>query len=109
MGTGSFPGVKCGRGVLLTTHPSSDEVMEEYSPSGPHRPLEGLLYPIYLSIDLIINVLLKGSACSNFLQSVNFLIHQKVHMTVVEQHRISKDNFIVDPLELWCKIESFRD
>jgi hypothetical protein len=22
MGTGSFPGVKCGRGVLLTTHPS---------------------------------------------------------------------------------------
>jgi len=21
MGTGSFPGVRCGRGVLLTTHP----------------------------------------------------------------------------------------
>jgi len=21
MGTGPFPGVKCGRGVLLTTHP----------------------------------------------------------------------------------------
>jgi len=21
MGTGCFPGVKCGRGVLLTTHP----------------------------------------------------------------------------------------
>ena len=21
MGTGSFPGIKCGRGVLLTTHP----------------------------------------------------------------------------------------
>jgi len=21
MGSGSFPGVKCGRGVLLTTHP----------------------------------------------------------------------------------------
>jgi hypothetical protein len=30
MGTGSFPGVKCGRGVLLTTHPpSSAAVMEE--------------------------------------------------------------------------------
>jgi hypothetical protein len=30
MGTGSFPGVKCGRGVLLTTHtPSSVAVMEE--------------------------------------------------------------------------------
>jgi len=30
MGTGSFPGVECGRGVLLTTHPhSSAAVMEE--------------------------------------------------------------------------------
>ena len=30
MGTGSFPGLKCGRGVLLTTHPpSSAAVMEE--------------------------------------------------------------------------------
>jgi len=30
MGTGSFAGVKCGRGVLLNTHhPSSAAVMEE--------------------------------------------------------------------------------
>jgi hypothetical protein len=30
MGTGPIPGVKCGRGVLLTTHPlSSAAVMEE--------------------------------------------------------------------------------
>ena len=30
MGTGSFPGIKCGRGVLLATHPpSSAAVMEE--------------------------------------------------------------------------------
>jgi len=30
MGTGSFPGVKCGWGVLLTTHPpSSAAVIEE--------------------------------------------------------------------------------
>ena len=30
MGTGSFPGVKCGRGVLLTTHPPSNTaVMKE--------------------------------------------------------------------------------
>jgi len=30
MGTGSFPGVNCGRSVLLTIHPpSSDAVMEE--------------------------------------------------------------------------------
>ena len=30
MSTGSFPGVKCGRGVLLTTHPpSSAAVMKK--------------------------------------------------------------------------------
>jgi len=30
MGTGSFPGVRCGRGVLLTTHPpSSAAVMKQ--------------------------------------------------------------------------------
>jgi len=32
MGTRSFPGVKCGRGVLLSTQPpSSTQVLEEYS------------------------------------------------------------------------------
>ena len=37
MGTGSFPGVKCDRGVLLTTHPlSSAAVMEEYSYTSTH-------------------------------------------------------------------------
>ena len=31
MGTGSFPGVKCGRGVTLTTHPpSSAELVEDW-------------------------------------------------------------------------------
>ena len=35
--TGSFPGLKCGRGVLLTTHhPSSATVMEEYSYTSTH-------------------------------------------------------------------------
>ena len=29
MGTGSFPGVKCGRGVLLTTHPPSSAAVTE--------------------------------------------------------------------------------
>jgi len=33
MGTGSFPGVKCGRGVLLTTHPL---LVPRSWPSGPH-------------------------------------------------------------------------
>lgn len=28
-------------------------------------------------------------------------------MTVVEKPRISKDNFILHPVELWCKTENF--
>jgi hypothetical protein len=50
MDTGSFPRVKCGRGVLLTTHPpSSAAVMEEYSytsthPLGHTGPVTGSLY-----------------------------------------------------------------
>ena len=50
MGTGSFLGVKCGRGVLLTTHPhSSAAVMEEQSytsthPLGHTGPVTGSLY-----------------------------------------------------------------
>jgi len=31
MDTGSFPGVKCGQGVLLTTHTSTAVVKKEYS------------------------------------------------------------------------------
>jgi len=50
MGTGSFPGVKCGRGVLLTTHP----LLAPWSWKGraiplpplwaTNRPVTGLLY-----------------------------------------------------------------
>ena len=53
MGTGSFPGVKCGRGVLLTAHPlSSAVVMEEYSYTSTHHlghnaPVTGSLF-LYL-------------------------------------------------------------
>jgi len=43
------------------------------------------------------------------LQSVNFIILKEVPMTVVEKPRVSKDNFIIDPLELWCKTKKFRD
>ena len=39
MGTGSFPGVKCGRGVLLTTHPLL------VPRSGPHRACYGNTLP----------------------------------------------------------------
>ena len=44
MGTGSFSGVKCGRGILLTTPPSGAAVMEDclYPPSGQHRACNGI-------------------------------------------------------------------
>ena len=53
MGTGSFPGVKCGRGVLLTTHhllvPRSWKSRSIrtyiYPPSGPHRTYNGKTLP----------------------------------------------------------------
>ena len=46
MGTGYFPGIKCGRGVLLTTHPFKcrDNGRVElylYPPSGPHLACNG--------------------------------------------------------------------
>ena len=46
MGTCSFPGVKCGRSVLLTTHPfyCSGQGRVElylYTSSGPHRACNG--------------------------------------------------------------------
>jgi len=45
MGTGSFPGVKCGRGLVLTTHPLLVPRRVElylYQPSGPHRASNGI-------------------------------------------------------------------
>ena len=61
MGTGSFPGgVKCGRGVLLTTHPTSSfAVMEEYSCNSTHPlshtgPVTGSLY-LYIYSDTSAN------------------------------------------------------
>jgi prepilin signal peptidase PulO-like enzyme (type II secretory pathway) len=52
MGTGSFPGVKYGRGVLLNTHPA---VMEEYSytsthPLGHNKACNGNTLPLLLPI-----------------------------------------------------------
>ena len=49
VGTGSFPGVKCGRGVLLTTHPLlvpqswKSRAIPLPPPSGPHRASNGNL------------------------------------------------------------------
>ena len=50
MGTLSFPGVKCGRGVLLTPHPllvlrSLESGAILYPPSGTHRTYNGITVP----------------------------------------------------------------
>ena len=53
MGTESFPGVKCGRGVLLTTHP----LLVPRSWKNRAIPLTGSLYLIYkyISIQVLIS------------------------------------------------------
>ena len=51
MSTESFLGVKCGRGVLLTTHPllaphHGRVELYLYTPSGPHRACNGITLPL---------------------------------------------------------------
>ena len=58
MGTESFLRVKCGRGVLLTTHPLLvlRYVRVElylYPPSGPHRACNGITLPLLLADTVI--------------------------------------------------------
>ena len=53
MGTGSFPGVKCGRGVLLTTHPLlaprswKDRAIPLLPLWATNRPVTGLLFILF--------------------------------------------------------------
>ena len=64
MGTGSFPGVKCGRGVLLTTHPllvpRSWKSRAISLPSGPHRACNGNALPL-LSLTQNIFIILMAA------------------------------------------------
>ena len=61
MGTGSSPGLKCGRGVLLTTHPLLvPRSWEEYSytsthPLGHAGPVTGWLYLLFSLLVYIMN------------------------------------------------------
>jgi len=53
MGTGSFPRVKCGRGVLLNIHPllvswSRRVELYLYPPCGSHRACNGITLPLPL-------------------------------------------------------------
>jgi len=59
MGTGSFLEVKCGQGVLLTTHSllvfSHGRVeLYLYPPSGPHRACNGIIYLYLFSVKIYI-------------------------------------------------------
>jgi len=61
MGTGSFPGVKCGRGVLLTIHPllvpRSWKIRAiSLPPLGPHRACNGNILPSYIYIYIYIYI-----------------------------------------------------
>jgi hypothetical protein len=52
MGTGSFPGVKCGWDLLMTTHPllvplSWKSTAIPLPPSGPHRACNGIILPFF--------------------------------------------------------------
>jgi len=58
MGTGSFPGVKCGWGVLLTTHHfecygHGRVELYLYPPSGPHRACNGITLTLCIIIIIV--------------------------------------------------------
>ena len=80
MGTGSFPAVKCGRGVLLTTHPllvpRSVQLYSYtaiqlylYPPSGTHRTCNGITLPLFLPVTIILPMHL-----------IHLLIHHQRHI-----------------------------
>jgi len=72
MGNGSFPGVKCGRGVLLTTHPllvprSWKNIAIPLPTSGPHRTCNGITLPLplHIYIYIYIYIYIKQSSSSS--------------------------------------------
>jgi hypothetical protein len=89
MGSGSFPGVKCGRGVLLTTHPpSSAAVMEEYSyttthPLGQTGPVTRTLY-LYIHIKITFQFLLTLSLLRTRLSALED--HKFLLLLILKRH-----------------------
>jgi len=94
-GTGSFPGVKCGRGVLLTTHPllvprSWKIELYLYPPSGPHRACNGKTLPLYIYIykvlisqsHITVNIFLLILSQSHITVNIFLLILSQSHITV---------------------------
>ena len=103
MGTGSFPGVKCGRGVLLTTHPllvpwswKSRAIPLPPPPLGHTGPVTGSLYLYnfnysthYIFVYLLDNKVFNCHWCT--VQTWRWM--RKTLLILVNNHRISK-NFI---------------
>ena len=72
MGIGSFPGVKCGRGLLLTTHPFQCRghvrvELHRCPLSGPHRACNGITLPFIFMVIIIIRMLTDVSPYCCFL------------------------------------------
>jgi hypothetical protein len=69
MGTGSFPGVKCGRSVLLTTPPLLTRGVGRvelylYSLLGHNRACNGVTLPLYIYIYMCVCVCVCACVCA---------------------------------------------
>ena len=85
MGTGSFPGVKCDRGVLLTTHPLlvqrswKSRAIPLPTLSGPHRACNGITLHLYIYIYILLHC---GPTWVLVSQIWRFLDHTQRRITV---------------------------
>jgi hypothetical protein len=63
MGTGSFPRVKCGRGVLLTTHPLlAPAELYLYPPLGHNRACSGVTLPVEVVVVVVVVLVAAAAA-----------------------------------------------
>ena len=110
MGTASFPGVKCGPGVLLTTHPllvprSWRVWLYLYPPSGSHRACNGITLPLhtYILTYLLSNLL-------TYLLTYTTVVFNLINNNV-KTYRITEQwillNFII-LFPLWALMALYR-
>ena len=87
MGTGSFPGVKCGRGVLLTTHPLlvprswKSRAIPLPHPLGHTGPVMGYCVCVYIYI-YIYTLILKKSEVFTAVKIYHTIGSHKVETTI---------------------------
>jgi hypothetical protein len=95
MGTGFFPVVKYGRGLLLTTHPFQCRghgrvELYLYPPSGPHRACNGVTLPLPLLVvgNMCIIFVMNGYTTNYFFLRLHFFSrknHEGEEMNVQTQ------------------------